>query len=88
MHHLRLRDLTFPLKPIYSDNASGRAASAVAGDALVGMLAPDLLDLLVAAATPAIVAVADRVLFIIVLVIIFGGVKWRGGEDRGDDRFF
>ena len=46
------------------------------------------MEPLVTAAAIAIDFVADRVLLIIVLVIIFGRIKFRGADDFSHDRLF
>tara|TARA_R110002073_G_scaffold119767_2_gene261318 strand:+ start:276 stop:734 length:459 start_codon:yes stop_codon:yes gene_type:complete len=51
-------------------------------DAGIGRLAPQLLDPLVAAATPAIVAITERVLNVIVLVIAFCRIEGAGLDNR------
>src|SRR5688572_16460291 len=46
--------------------------------------APDGLQAGVAPAIIAVEAVADRVVDVIVLVVVLGGIEGRGGEDLGD----
>jgi hypothetical protein len=46
------------------------------------------LEALVAAAAIAVNFVANGVLFVIVLVIIFSRIKFRGTNDLRDDRLF
>src|SRR5690349_11254640 len=50
-----------------------------------GFVAPELLHACVAAATEAIVAVLQRVLFVVVLVIVLGGREVAGRGNGGGD---
>jgi hypothetical protein len=49
---------------------------------------PELSEASIAAAAIAINFVADGVLFIIILVIIFGRIEFQGGNDFSHDRLF
>ena len=51
------------------------------------LLAPDLFQILVATRVPAVEVVADRVVFVIVLMISLRRIEGTGLADRGDDGF-
>src|SRR4029453_2191136 len=46
--------------------------------------APELLEHVIAPATPAVDLVTQRILLVVVLVIVLGGIERAGGTDRGD----
>src|SRR5215510_3770550 len=56
------------------------------GLGLVPQRAPELVESRVAAAARGVELVANRVLLVVVLVIVFRRPEFAGGHDRGDDR--
>src|SRR5215470_8083872 len=48
--------------------------------------APNFLEALIATAVPPIVFVPHRVLLMVLLVVLLGRIKFRGGDDFGYDR--